>query len=46
MIRRYIPDAAPFHWWVCGPMSMIKAMRECITELGGDPKNMKLEGWG
>lgn len=46
MIRRYLPDARDYHFWICGPMGLIKKMRECLESLGIDPKDMKMEGWG
>jgi ferredoxin-NADP reductase len=46
VIERFLPDAKDYYWWICGPMGMIKGMKGCLSELGVDPKNIKMEGWG
>ena len=46
MIGKYAPDAKERTWWICGPLGMIKAMKECLLELGVDPRKIKIEGWG
>lgn len=46
MINRYVKDPSLFSWWVCGPMIMIKSIREDLTKLNVEIKKIKLEGWG
>jgi phenol hydroxylase P5 protein len=46
LISRYIPNGADYNWWVCGPMGLIKAMKQCLLSLEAEPENIKLEGWG
>jgi ferredoxin-NADP reductase len=46
MIGRYIPNAKEFTWWVCGPMGLIKGMKQCLSSLEVDPKKIHMEGWG
>ena len=46
MISRHLPNAGEFSWWICGPLEMIKSMRQSLESLGADPKSMKMEGWG
>lgn len=46
LIRQYVPDGEEYSWWVCGPMGLIKAMKECLLSLKAEPENIKLEGWG
>lgn len=45
MVCRYA-DPAEFDWWLCGPMPMIRAMKECLVKKGVEPKRIKIEGWG
>jgi ferredoxin-NADP reductase len=46
MIARHLSNARDFSWWMCGPLEMIKSMRQNLESLGADPKMMKMEGWG
>lgn len=46
MIMKYIDEPSSFDWWVCGPMAMIRSMKECLGAKGVDPKKVRLEGWG
>jgi ferredoxin-NADP reductase len=46
MLGRHAGSLSEFHWWICGRMAMIKAIRECLIEKGLDPKRIKVEGWG
>jgi ferredoxin-NADP reductase len=46
MIARHLQNAREFSWWICGPLEMIKSMRQNLESLGADPKMMKMEGWG
>lgn len=45
MILRYVKKPAEFDWFICGSPKLVKAMRECLTEAGADPKKLKMEGW-
>ncbi len=46
MMKKHVPDAQEFDWWVCGPPGMVKAVRECLASLSVDPKKLRMEGWG
>jgi len=46
MLKRYISEPKEFTWWLCGPMGMLKAMRECLASAGVEPKKIHMEGWG
>ncbi|MBN1170174.1 FAD-dependent oxidoreductase [Candidatus Micrarchaeota archaeon] len=46
MIKRHVGNPSEFSWWICGPLAMIKSMREHLASLGTDPKKIKMEGWG
>ena len=46
MIKRNLPDASDYNWWICGSMAMLKSMREHLTSLGVDPRKIRMEGWG
>ncbi len=46
MIRKYAAKPADFDWWICGPMALTKAMKECLLGKGVDPKRLRMEGWG
>jgi len=46
MIERHTADADKFNWWICGPLSMIKERKNELIDLGAEPKNIKVEGWG
>ncbi len=46
LIAGHIPNGTDYNWWVCGPMGLIKAMKECLLSLKAEPENIKLEGWG
>ncbi|MDD5340799.1 MAG: FAD-dependent oxidoreductase [Candidatus ainarchaeum sp.] len=46
MIARHIGKPAEFDWWMCGPVEMIKNMRECLAGKGVDQKRVRLEAWG
>lgn len=46
MITKHAADAASRDWYICGPMEMIKTMKETLLQLGVDPKKIKMEGWG
>ncbi|MBU0532658.1 FAD-dependent oxidoreductase [Candidatus Micrarchaeota archaeon] len=46
VIGKYIDDTKGFNWWICGPMEMIKTMKQCLSSLGVEAKNIKIEGWG
>jgi len=45
-IAKYVKDAGSFDWWICGPMAMVKGMKECLVGLKADPKRIRAEGWG
>ena len=38
--------AAQYTWWLCGPLKMIKSMKECLIGQGVDPEDVRMEGWG
>ncbi len=46
MICKHLGMPADFDWWMCGPVDMIKAVKECLAGLGVDPKRVSMEGWG
>jgi ferredoxin-NADP reductase len=46
MIQKYILDPKEFAWWMCGPLEMVKCMRENLIIIGANPKNINMEGWG
>ncbi|MEW6722223.1 MAG: FAD-binding oxidoreductase [Candidatus Micrarchaeota archaeon] len=46
IISRHLPEAGDFSWWMCGPLEMIKSMKECVLGMGADAKKLKMEGWG
>lgn len=46
VIEKYVSAPKEFSWWICGPMGMLKAMRECLSSCGVDPKKIHMEGWG
>lgn len=46
VVGKYVSDPKEFSWWICGPMGMLKAMRECLGSAGVDPKKIHMEGWG
>ncbi len=46
MIGRHIENPQEFSFWICGPLVMIRAMREHLSRIGADMKKLKLEGWG
>jgi len=46
MVCKYASSLTDFDWWICGPMPLIKNMRECLIKRGVDPKRIKVEGWG
>ena len=46
MLQKYIKHPENANWWICGPMEMVKLIREMVVQLGVDPKKIKMEGWG
>jgi len=46
MIGRHIQDAGSRHWYVCGPMAMIRGMLGCLGKMGLERKSIEVEGWG
>jgi ferredoxin-NADP reductase len=46
MIARYAGKPAKFGWWMCGPVEMVKSMRECLAGMGVDEKEIHMEAWG
>jgi len=46
MIKKHLDGLSDFDWWVCGPLPLVKGMKECLVASGVDPKRMKVEGWG
>ncbi len=42
----FIKRPAEFNWYLCGPLAMTSALKECILKLGTDPKKVHMEGWG
>ncbi len=46
MIKKYIPKAGEFSWWICGPLSLAKGIKECLLSLGVDQQKIRIEGWG
>ena len=46
MVDKYAANPTDFDWWLCGPMAMIRAMKDCLVKKGLDPKRIKIEGWG
>ncbi len=46
VIKKHIADPKVFDWWICGPLPMIKGLKDCILGLGADPKRIRAEGWG
>ncbi len=45
MLAKHTREPGGFDWWVCGPPLMVKAVRECLSELSVDPRRLRLEGW-
>jgi Na+-transporting NADH:ubiquinone oxidoreductase subunit F len=45
-LREFVADPKEYDWFICGPMAMAAAMRECVIGMGADPKRVHLEGWG
>jgi ferredoxin-NADP reductase len=46
LIAEYVENGSEYNWWVCGPMGLIRAMKECLLSLEAEPEKIKLEGWG
>jgi ferredoxin-NADP reductase len=46
IVGKYVASPKEFRWWICGPMGLTKAMKECLLSAGVDPKGIKMEGWG
>lgn len=46
MFAKYIRTPSDANYWICGPLVMIKEIKENLVSLGADMKKMKLEGWG
>jgi len=46
MLREFVPDPKDFNWYLCGPLKMTQAMRECLLGMGVNEKKVYLEGWG
>jgi len=46
MIAKHAGKPAEFDWWICGPVEMVRSMRECLTGMGVDGKRMRFEAWG
>jgi ferredoxin-NADP reductase len=46
LLHEFVAAPKDYHWFICGPMAMASAMRECVLGLGADPKMVHLEGWG
>jgi len=45
-IRRYVPDALEYDWYICGPAKMTLSMKDMLIQLGVSEDKMRLEGWG
>ena len=46
MLKEFVLSPKDFNWYLCGPLKMTQAMKECILKIGGDEKKVNLEGWG
>ncbi|MBD3210844.1 hypothetical protein GF318_05675 [Candidatus Micrarchaeota archaeon] len=46
IIEKYAENAGQYRWYLCGPTGMIKAMKNCLVELGTGPSSIRMEGWG
>jgi len=46
MIKDYVKEPAEFSWYLCGPMKMVLALKECIVSMGADEAKVHFEGWG
>jgi len=46
MLYKYTKNTTDFHWWICGPMEMIKNIKQNLLVQGVDPEKIKMEGWG
>ncbi len=45
-LREFVADPKEYDWFICGPMAMATALRECVIGMGADQKRVHLEGWG
>jgi ferredoxin-NADP reductase len=46
MITKHAGKPNEFAWWMCGPVEMVKNMRECLGGMGVDAKDIQMEAWG
>jgi len=46
LLKKHVEKPSEFDWWICGPLPMIKGLKDCIVALGADPKRIRAEGWG
>jgi NAD(P)H-flavin reductase len=46
IFREFIDKPKDFNWYLCGPLAMTSALKECILKMGTDPKKVHVEGWG
>ncbi|MBU0591492.1 FAD-dependent oxidoreductase [Candidatus Micrarchaeota archaeon] len=46
ILYKYTEDTNQFNWWICGPMEMIKNIKNHLIVLGVDTDKIKMEGWG
>ena len=46
LLHEYVANPEEYSWYVCGPLEMSSAIRECISAMGADPKRVHVEGWG
>ena len=46
LLSKYIKKPADFEYFICGPMAMALAMKECAIAVGAKEENVHFEGWG
>lgn len=46
MIKRHVDVLTDYDWWICGPLPMVKGLKDCLVASDVDPKRIRVEGWG
>jgi ferredoxin-NADP reductase len=46
LLREYVTTPEEYNWYLCGPIKMTLALKECILGMGVDEKKVHFEGWG
>ncbi len=46
MVRKYAPDFLERGWYVCGPLTFVKAVKDALSSLGINQNKISADVWG